>query len=195
MKEKFHITGFYYNIDELRFRKYLNIKHKKTKLDNPDLMVVMMNPGSSKPLEQENCYNKEVIAKPDNTQAQIMKLMCSLNFEYARILNLSDLREPKSQLFYNQIDLMNKLKIPHSIFQEERKSDFEKFFIRNRTTILGWGVNNKLRFLANDALDSIGNEKIYGLLKPNTKNKYYHPLPPNARKQEKWLQDILKQFK
>jgi hypothetical protein len=45
-----------------------------------------------KPLDIEN-NTKESLAIPDNTQSQIMKVMLNCNLQYARVLNLSDLRE------------------------------------------------------------------------------------------------------
>lgn len=50
MKTQFTITGFYYEVQGIKFRKYLDIKTIKPESKTPELMVVMMNPGSSHPL-------------------------------------------------------------------------------------------------------------------------------------------------
>lgn len=50
-----------------------------------------MNPELSNP--KSGIKNIETITLPDNTQKQIMNIMKNCNFEYARILNLSDLKE------------------------------------------------------------------------------------------------------
>ena len=47
MKNLFDISGLFYEKNNLKFRKYLNIKKKKSTLLYPDLMIIMMNPGSS----------------------------------------------------------------------------------------------------------------------------------------------------
>ena len=47
MKNQFKITGFYYEELGFKFRKYLDIKKVSSNCTTPDLMVVMMNPGSS----------------------------------------------------------------------------------------------------------------------------------------------------
>jgi hypothetical protein len=65
-------------------------------------MVIMMNPGSSKPHRWYENNTKESLAIPDNTQSQIMKVQ-NCNLQYARVLNLSDLREAKSSIFYDKI--------------------------------------------------------------------------------------------
>lgn len=92
MKNDFKITGLFYELNDFKFRKYLNIVRKNSNTENPDLMIVMMNPGSSRPLKEENYLNTESEAIPDRTQDQIMRLMNNCSFNYARILNLSDLR-------------------------------------------------------------------------------------------------------
>lgn len=70
------------------------------KLNEPDLMVVMMNPGSSYPLDGIDNNSIPSEADPDTTQQQIMKVMDAALFNYARILNLSDLRTPDSNELY-----------------------------------------------------------------------------------------------
>ena len=101
MKTDFEINGLFYENKNLLCRKYLDIKRNEAISNKSDLMVVMMNPGSSRP---EDGNEKNIIASkavPDKTQDQIMKVMNNCNFNYARILNLSDLREAKSKVFYS----------------------------------------------------------------------------------------------
>ena len=81
------MTGYFYNNGQHSFRKYLNIKRIDFRIANPDLMVVMMNPGSSKQYpEYMDCFDCEVLTNPDYTQYRIMKIMNVCNFNYARIL-------------------------------------------------------------------------------------------------------------
>ena len=75
MKNNFKITGYYYEEQGYQFRKYLNIKKVNSNLIAPDLMVVMMNPGSSEPIDKNYNGRKETLAKPDKTQEQIMRIM------------------------------------------------------------------------------------------------------------------------
>ncbi|QTD37095.1 hypothetical protein JL193_13350 [Polaribacter batillariae] len=190
MKDQFNITGIYYKIGEFKFRKVLNIKKKNSKLKTPDLMVVMMNPGSSEPLDGIDDSNIETLAKPDNTQSQIMKVMLKGDLEYARVLNLSDIREAKSNIFYPKIKEMESLNIPHSIFQEARQNDFSSLWVKNVTVVFGWGVNTKLKSLALKAIEKTKVSNPIGIQKPNFNWAYYHPLPPNTNKQKGWLKSI-----
>ena len=76
----------------------------------PDAVVVMMNPGSYRPrqaVEQQilNSQNIQICcrlvpAKHDKTQEQIVKVMGRMGYNHIRVLNLSDIREPKSQRFF-----------------------------------------------------------------------------------------------
>jgi hypothetical protein len=69
-----------------------------------DLLVIMMNPGASKPLGtlwDGDAPSGLVAAQPDRTQYQIMRLLraaqaLGLGWRHARVFNLSDLRTPES---------------------------------------------------------------------------------------------------
>jgi hypothetical protein len=195
MEENFKITGLFYQQDGYNFRKFLNIVRKDSEIKKPDLMVIMMNPGSSGPLGVKENNNTETEAIPDNTQDQIMRVMRNCNFDFARILNLSDLREPKSSVFYNKIEELKKNKIAHSIFDNKRSSDYEKLFVNNIPVIFAWGVNEKLRELATLAINRIGETKPLGLKKNGFDFAYYHPLPQNYSKQKEWVERISEKIK
>lgn len=190
MKNDFKITGLFYELNDFKFRKYLNIVRKNSNTENPDLMIVMMNPGSSRPLKEENYLNTESEAIPDRTQDQIMRLMNNCSFNYARILNLSDLREANSSVFYETISELDNHKITHSIFDIERIEEFEELFVNNTPVIFAWGVNKKLMKLAIQAINRIGEIKPIGIKKLGFEYAYYHPLPQNHKKQVEWVEKI-----
>lgn len=190
MKELFNITGYYYEEQKHTFRKYLNIHKKDSIRKTPDIMVIMMNPGSSEPEDNNQNGRIETLAKPDNTQYRIMEVMLNCNFEYARVLNLSDIREPKSNIFYNKIKEMESLNISHSIFDETRKEDLNNLWISNVPVIYGWGVNTKLKLLAIKAIEKCNLSNPTGIQKPNFPWAYYHPLPRINNKQIEWVKLI-----
>lgn len=194
MKNQFNITGYYYEINNYAFRKFLNIKKKNTKLQKPDIMVVMMNPGGSQPLNGNQDGQTETKAKPDRTQNQIMQVMLNRGYEYARILNLSDLREPISPIFNQKIQYLNKKNIPHSIFDKHRQVEFQSLWVTNVPVIFAWGVNKKLQPLALQAMAVCKVSNPIGILKPNTNWAFYHPFPPNATKQKQWVFNISQQL-
>jgi hypothetical protein len=156
-------------------------------------MVIMMNPGSSKPL-YPIINSAETKAIPDPTQLQIIKVMNNCNFNYARILNLSDIREPKSKIFFKLMNGFNNVNIPHSIFSKTYKKEFKRLFIKNVPVIVAWGVNEKLSRLAKLALKTIDEKTLVGLKKPGSPYGYYHPLPPNQFKQKAWVNAITEQL-
>jgi len=188
VRDNFNITGYFYSIGEYSFRKFLNIKRKNSTNSKPDLMVVMMNPGSSKPIiNYKDIFDKEVPTIPDNTQSQIMRVMNNCDLNYARILNLSDLRESKSTELIKKIEHLKTEKIPHSIFDNSRKHDLDNLFVKNLPVICAWGVNPKLSELGAMAFNKIKNEKIIGIKKASVENAFYHPLPQNYNKQKEWV--------
>lgn len=194
MKNQFKITGFYYEEQGFKFRKYLDIKKVKSGCKNPDLMIIMMNPGSSKPLDGIENNTKESLAIPDNTQNQIMKVMLNRNLQYARVLNLSDLREAKSGIFYNKIIELENKGIAHSIFDENRQDDFNQLWVNNVPVIFGWGVSVNLKPLALKAIAACKASNPYGILKATTNWAFYHPLPPVHKKQLEWVESVSKQL-
>lgn len=195
MKNQFKVTGFYYEKLGFKFRKYLDIKKVDTDIITPDLAVIMMNPGSSRPVNGIDNNTEESIAIPDRTQDQIMKVMLNSNLQYARILNLSDLREAKSNVFYTRIIEMENKGISHSVFDENRQDDFNQLWVNNVPVIFGWGVNDHLKPLALKAIAACNTSNPYGILKHNTKWAYYHPLPQIYVKQQEWVNIITKQLK
>ncbi len=195
MKENFHITGLFYEIDGLKCRKFLNIKKKLSKLNSPDLMVIMMNPGKSKPVDGVDNGNKETETIPDKTQSQIMRVMNNCGFNFARILNLSDVRKTPAKEFYKMLPKLKANKIPHSIFDSDRNEDFNHLFVRNIPTIYAWGVDDCLTDLAQVVIDKIKIEHPIGLRKAETKLAFYHPLPRNTYQQKEWVKKIVAQIK
>lgn len=204
MVNNFDIQGFFYNQEELKFRRFLDIKRKGIDSQESDLNVIMMNPGSSKPKKiDENIsldyLDKFVEAHPDTTQSQIMKIMEKCNFNHARIVNLSDIRNTNSNNFYKM--LSNELKeLEHSIFHEGNRHFLKSYLNPNAMFILAWGVDKNLQYLSKLALGVL-NElweidiiKV-GLEHPTNKYGYYHPLPKTQQSQKDWVDKMSEKIK
>ncbi len=170
-------------------------------------MVIMMNPGSSKPLEEVNNVIPEkqisqlksslVLTRPDTTQYQVMRLMCYCQWSHVRVLNLSDLRDPKSTKFiahFSDIESRTGF-LGHSLFSDERRAELQIKLNRQTSApiLFAWGVSPDLDPLIERCLKSVGHlPNTTGLLKPNTKNKYFHPLPTLQRDKLKWVNHMIK---
>ena len=206
ISEHYTVTGLFYTEQGYEFRKYLNIRRRAAGLmryfiiikhwftvDKPDLMVVMLNPGSSTPLTGGDDGQMEVGAKPDDTQRQIMKAMDAANFKYARILNLSDLRDPNSPDFLSALKPLDHAGIPHSIFGPQREDDFNGLFDHSVPVILAWGADDRLKPLARRALGRMRNTIRVGHKKSGTDWVYYHARqrgkPPHL-----WVDEIARQL-
>lgn len=194
MSGQFEVTGLFYEANGYKLRKYLDIRLLGTRKAVPQLMVVMMNPGSSYPLNgiEHNSVPSE--AEPDTTQYQIMKVMEGASVEYARILNLSDLRTPDSNALYKFLKSEESKSVAHSIFSATRESELNQLFVRGVPVIFGWGVNPALVPLARQAVDSLSIEQPLGIRKPSNEYSYYHPLPRIYAKQLEWVQHVTSQL-
>lgn len=172
----------------------------------PDAGVIMMNPGSSRPIEQGDTdslltmplpagFSKPlVLTQPDNTQYQIMRIMVSKQWNHVRVLNISDLRDPKSPSFIARTQTLAALPggDRHSLFCEARSDERANMLKRkpNAPLILGWGQDPGLIPLAEQCLSRIAGEKIITVPAGNHPVLTAHPSPMLQKKKEEWLDSI-----
>ena len=216
LKKHYNVFGHFYSIylnskDKIDCRSVLEIVAKNTthftidSLSNQltEAVFIMMNPGSSKPLEKTNNniswknINQLKISlvptKPDTTQYQVMRLMHYCNWKHVRVLNISDLRDPNWNSFskrYRQLENQTGF-TAHSIFDSERINELNLKLKRKRSApiICAWGVSDDLNSVIDRCIAQIGNLHLTGLLKDG--NKYYHPLPSLQRAKEEWINKML----
>ena len=167
----------------------------------PDLMVIMMNPGGSRPLSalwDAGAHQGFVVAMPDRTQYQIMRMLLAaqrlgLPWWHARIFNLSDLRTPKSALMLQKIKAYQ-TDDSHSLFSKQRKKECSHYFELNSTPVLcAWGLNPQLNMNAELALSAIQGHPLLGITADGI--LYRHPLPQRHDLQLQWLSQIEAQMK
>ena len=197
------IVGNYYQLSgKIRARRSLVISSlKPDKIIGFDLLVIMMNPGSSRAISDEpieiidqsiKSLSHLVQAHPDDTQSQIIRLMGLHNFQTALVINLSDVIETNSNTFVKELHECEYADAgsDHSIFNDIRTSELEeiKTLTRNCPVIIASGVNYKLRFLTRIAESSFDSSRVIGW--KNSKGLFYHPLPRSKSKQEEWIQKI-----
>lgn len=193
------------------FRNSGTVSHTCASVENgknlPDAVVIMMNPGSSRPTEAGDTdslltmpvpsdFQKPlVLTQPDNTQYQIMRIMVSRNWKHVRVLNISDLRDPKSPSFIARTQMLATLPggNTHSLFSDVRKNEREQMLRRKPAApfILGWGQDAGLIPLAKQCLSRIEGEKIIAVPAGNDPVLTAHPSPMLQRKKEEWLDAIL----
>lgn len=225
LMQKYKVIGSFYNVlltptQTIQCRNSLHIYDKEHKdiyetENRPELLVIMMNPGNSEPLDPnykipiytgKNVPNKiretnNVETVPDPTQYQIMRIMWNMDYSHAQIINISNLRNPISSNFTKQLNLVHPLNDIHSIFSNKRRHELTDIFLnlRNNTIILkAWGiaiVNNNTYFkgLVETCLHSISTNQKHIGLKGESNLHFRHPLPfpswiPN--KQKEWLINI-----
>lgn len=176
----------------------------------PNAVVIMMNPGSSRPIEEGDTdsllsmprpagFQKPlVLTQPDNTQYQIMRIMVSKDWKHVRVLNISDLRDPKSPSFIARTQKLAALPggATHSLFCEARAEERVEMFRRKPGApfILGWGQDAGLIPLAKQCLSHIEGEHVITVPAGNDPVLTAHPSPMLQSKKEKWLDAILAAF-
>ena len=165
----------------------------------PDLLVIMMNPGASRPLDalwDSQACEGFVAAQPDRTQYQIMRLLLAAQqqgraWQHARVLNLSDLRTPKSAIFIEKLAAYAG-DDGHSLFSIARKAQCAQLLGHPATPVLcAWGLSTHFVPLAQRALAAVQGHLVLGLSADGV--LYRHPLPQRHDLQLQWLAQMQQQ--
>jgi len=221
LKRQFGCLGFFYRMqipdgNVIRCRNVLEIAGQsllhdpELHLRPPDACAVMMNPGSSRPLFSQDDgpvvearypdlvgHMSLVPTRPDNTQYQIMRIMQVTGWTHVRVLNLSDIREPKSPLLFQSMrQLHGILSEPvHSIFSDARLAEYHALFGDRRSPVIaGWGRHPDLEPLARLFFARIPDVRLLGVAVPGSPLRYGHPSPHVHQQKLAWLQTVLEQL-
>ncbi|MGE9294422.1 MAG: DUF1643 domain-containing protein, partial [Puniceicoccales bacterium] len=139
-----------------------------------------------------------VLAQPDNTQYQIMRVMAARGWSHVRVLNLSDLRDPKSQKFISRTRMLESLPDgdAHSLFSAIRTHERNTMLNRkpNAPFILGWGQHVGLVRLADQCLHNLKGQRIVTVRSKNDHSLTAHPSPMRQSQKLKWLERILREL-
>ncbi len=222
LKQTYGVFGHFYSVElpskeviecrsvlEIATKAHTPQDHAELSALSPDAVFVMMNPGSSRPLVQVNnrirlrAIHKLAISlvptKPDTTQYQVMRLMHFREWSHVRVLNLSDLRSPKSVEFIKTFQRLERDEDfdSHSIFSGARTDELAVKLPKGKSTplVLAWGMSEKLNPLIERCLARLPSKtKFKGLLEQGTTNKYRHPLPSLQKDQRIWLENMVRHF-
>lgn len=209
LKKKYFVQGRFYSLtnnnNSAKCRSLLTITDRANS-NHRKLLVVMLNPGSSRPLADN--YNEPTIpikqidklkqvplvpAKPDTTQYQIMIVMNVLNFSDAQIINLLDIREPKSGILFDNAKIRN-IESEASIFSDSRQAELKTYFTTDTTVILAWGNARTISDIEKIAIKRITSltDKVFMVCDDDKFIR--HPSPQNHNLKLKWLDNIIEQL-
>jgi hypothetical protein len=177
----------------------------------PDLVAVMMNPGSSHPRDRHHVdrvidygahagtARKElVLTQPDNTQYQLMRIAVQKGWRHIRVLNLSDLRDPKSAGFLKKAETLTGVMggHTHSIFCRERAEECRRSLERkgDAPVLLGWGQDPGLLSLADQCLTRLTGECVCRVPSEVHPLLNAHPSPMLQAKKLLWLERIMEEL-
>ncbi|HQY51650.1 MAG TPA: hypothetical protein PLD63_04700 [Ignavibacteria bacterium] len=213
LNQMFDVTGHFYNLklsgSVFKCRSVLEIRRKNSGEENvlPDIVVIMMNPGSSRPIDKNfkiNTFSKKeylsikvrdvVPTRPDNAQYQIMRLMIFNKWSFVRVLNLSDLRNGNSGKF--KTEFINAMKLdktnPHCLTHKDRSKELINFLkSKNGKIIAAWGSISELKIPAENILKL--NKNIIGIINGNVPN-YRYASPYLKSQKTEWLKEIQKKL-
>ncbi|ELA7328519.1 hypothetical protein Q9X94_004711 [Vibrio alginolyticus] len=209
LKTKFSVYGHFYDLkiknEIFKCRSVLEVVSKSVveiSSSKPCAVAVMMNPGSSKPLNADyvpkaysidqiisSSWEKEIVpTRPDNAQYQIMRLMLLNKWKHVRVLNLSDLRNGNSGDFSIEFQKAEALdnSNPHSLTHKHRKRELEQYCSESKTVIVAWGSTAVLRESAETFLKQVPNVRGVPLENP----WFRYPSPYNKQQKLDWLESM-----
>lgn len=224
LKKRFVCYGHFYELvlmngERAKCRSVLEIVDDSIPQDTPsdisemapDVVVIMMNPGSSHPKDpahideaiaypwSSSSMRKNLVAtQPDNTQYQVMRIAVRKGWRHIRVLNLSDLRDPKSGSFLQKVDALSQIMDAHvhSIFCSERTMECSHSFKRNSRTpiLLGWGQDAGLLRLAEQCYERIKGEPVCAVASDVNPLLNAHPSPMLQSKKLEWLETMIREL-
>ncbi len=182
-------------LKKYEFRLYLDITNKVSNSNShPDLILIMQNPGSCKNSVKK--YNEKIAVKPDATLHRVKTLINNIpSVNHIRVINLSDLINPKAVDFLKELNNVEKKKgTSHSLFDISRKSDLDKLVKNGSLVYFACGVNPKINYLIELAKAALQKKKVRII---NKTEKYYHPLtrPHKSSLIEGWQQQAVKEIR
>ncbi len=210
LKNRFTCYGHFYELglmsgERAKCRSVLEIVDRSVPQENPpdisemqpDVVVIMMNPGSSHPKDGNHVdsvieypansasMRKElVLTQPDNTQYQVM-----------RVAVTPDLRDPKSGSFLQKTAELAGIigGHTHSIFCAERTAECAHSLSRKTQTpiLLGWGQDAGLLPLAEQCLRRISGEPVCTVPSDVHPLLNAHPSPMLQKKKLEWLAAVI----
>lgn len=116
-------------------------------------------------------------------------------WNYVLVLNLSDLRNTKSEKFIEEYNRLNDpfLSLFSHCRNKERKQLLQK--IEMRPVIVAWGVNKTLQPLSTQALSKLP-KHIYGLKgEASLTYQYLHPWPRKGGEGHKWFMRFIEEIR
>lgn len=164
--------------------------------DAVDRIIVMANPGSCKPLDNDyKIPAKEassfIPVVVDPTQLQLMRLMELRGWNKLKIINLSDLAAGNMDDFGRWLRLAEQdPQVNHSLFDPSRREELEEHLqCTSQPIILAWGKSSLIKKLAARAVQVIREEKGLSVngLQSEAGYAFLHPNPMLKEKCEQWL--------
>ncbi|HYD98860.1 MAG TPA: hypothetical protein VEH84_05720 [Alphaproteobacteria bacterium] len=179
-----------------------------------DVLAVMMNPGTSRPMER--AYREAEVADaaemaaarrltrtvPDTTQYQLMRLALARGWRHIRVLNLSDLRNFAGDEAMKEIAELEASPEGqrHSIFSELRAEERAELIpdAAGIPIVLGWGKRPALKPLARRALAALEGRWTLGVRTtrrtpaktPPAPELYEHPYQYDPELRAEWRRQM-----
>ncbi|MBQ8279065.1 MAG: DUF1643 domain-containing protein [Roseburia sp.] len=206
LDEKYQVEASFYKLDingeEKQCRRVADIKAKEGTYEKIDAYFVKMNPGGCKPNEEDEIvddadYKTMILRKvnSDATMVRVMNIMNELGWHYVRMLNVSDIREGKSEEAKRTLrDAINNGQHEHCIFSHERRNELEELTKEDAIYVVACGCSDEVALYFSLYVEEYLKDKTLIGVK-NEQGRYKHIKPSVKESQIKIAEDLIKQIK
>lgn len=186
LQYNYEFSGLFYRGIRVNCRMVLDIRGINCGQNKPDLIVIMMNPGGSRPEDESYNFGPLQLAQfvpthPDLTQWKVIDFMRRHGYKYARVFNLSDWCEPDN----NKLEIVKFRDNSNFWRTTDRNRYFNTYFNGKTDMLLAWGCKGLSKVIIRNALNIIRTKnylRIFGYQHPKEKTFFYHPLKIKPKK-------------
>lgn len=198
-------ASFYYRIfedEQLLCRRVADIKKRNGEASTIDAYFVMMNPGSCKVKKEyehkigrnESVETEFIDSDSDATMARVMNIMQEMDWQYIRMINISDFVNGNSESANKRVAMfIEKSYDAHCIFSENRRKELVELTKDDAVFIKAWGCSKEIHYYAQYALDFLKDKRTIGI--DNGEGRYLHIKPPRKDLQVSIATQLIEQIK
>jgi hypothetical protein len=176
---------FYKNVQGESCRRYLDIKEEPCTAPQPELIMLMLYPGSCGQHDDKE-LNQDIEVEADPMIRCIEEFMMQHRLSWVRLLSLSDLEEESTELFFEKLGQLEPGQIPlDSVFHPSRKADLFQSAEPHTPFLLAEGLDKRTQMLGNTAVKRL-KEEGYPIINEN--GLHLQPLAQPNKSIPAWLE-------
>lgn len=209
LQEKFDVQAAFYKLKVTgrlhTCRSVAEIRRKGSRETKQDALIVLSYPGNYAPSDKQALYRinpsnfQDIHVQKAQAQQvcfQLMRLLDRMDWNHVNVISLTDICSLNTINLGHDLYFMKKNRIEnHSLFIPNRLKEIDGYLDSETKIIIGWGTHQKIKNMAQKALDILSLKgSIFGV-KHKVAPYYYHPFSFRNEDNVKWLDQMESQLR